>query len=112
MEEAIHRAENILENVLSNPELLSGILSMAGKLSAGLNLFSSKEAPAEEKAPLPPPAKQSEVRDESIKEPSRMQKHQKLIEALMLYVEDDKRQKLELMLKLLDVLAFAGTLRG
>ena len=41
-----------------------------------------------------------------------MQKHQKLIEALMLYVEDDKRQKLELVLKLLDVLAFAGTLRG
>ena len=41
-----------------------------------------------------------------------MGKHKKLVEALMLYVGEEKRPKLELVLKILDIVELAEGLRG
>lgn len=100
--------DKLFSNLLSNPELLSGVMSMAGKLTEGLSLFPKAEGtPAEDKAVssnLPVPREGGRR--------SEMTRHKKLVEALMLYVGEEKRPKLELVLKILDIVELAEGLRG
>lgn len=114
MQEQGFALENLFSNLMANPELLSGVLSMAGKLTQGLGLFQKEEgqnetaaerASAVETAALPAPSESRPRRHE-------MGKHKKLVEALMLYVGEEKRPKLELVLKILDIVELAEGLRG
>lgn len=96
--------DGLLSSLMTNPELLGSVLSMAGKLSEGISSLSKSESepPKEENALLPAPlAKKSD-----------MHKHKKLVEALMLYVGEEKRPKLELVLKILEIVELAEGLRG
>ena len=118
-----NHVDSILQNVMANPALLSTVLSMAGKMSESLGLFSkgsSKEPPSDA---LPVIAGEEEEKkdgkeDKEVfsddREPNRprMTKHKKLVEALMLYVSEDRRPKLELVLKILDIVELAEGLRG
>lgn len=121
--------DKLIQNVMSHPEMLKSAFEIAGKLSengalgslfAGLNNTSSSENnaftppngdAAEEKAgeeaasvsaASPIPAKGAGKKD--------MTRHRKLLEALELYVSDDKRDKLELVIRLLDLWELAGNL--
>ena len=96
--------ENVLGNLMANPELLSGVLSMAGKLAQNLTP-PQKEEPQVVEALLPEPQAQHTKRHE-------MHKHKKLVEALMLYVGEEKRPKLEMVLKILEIVELAESLRG
>ncbi|MBQ7364938.1 MAG: hypothetical protein IJW46_05015 [Clostridia bacterium] len=120
MAESSWTIDSILQNVMANPELLSSVLSMAGKLSEGFSLFSGKddqekgEKEEDTRAVMgtndePDMPLKREVREN--KRESHMKKHKKLVEALMLYVDGDRRGKFELVLKLLDILELAEELR-
>ncbi len=101
--------DGILGNLMANPELLSSVLSMAGKLAEGFSgVAKSESAPPEEAAALLP-APSSAV---SHGKRGDMHKHKKLVEALMLYVSEDKRPKLEMVLKILEIVELAEELRG
>lgn len=119
--ESSFQLEGILGNLVSNPELLSSVLSMAGKLAEGFSSASKSEsaegfssAPKSEgaagdevKALLPAPASATPHSKKGD-----MHKHKKLVEALMLYVREEKRPKLEMVLKILEIVELAEELRG
>lgn len=122
MADSGNHVDSILQNVMANPALLSTVLSMAGKMSESLGLFSkgsSKEPPSEA---LPVIAGEEEKKDGKEEKEvfsddreakgARMTKHKKLVEALMLYVSEDRRPKLELVLRILDIVELAEGLRG
>ena len=114
-------ADSILETVLKNPALLSMLTSVAAKFSGGLLPFAdqeNREDKEEEVKKEEALAKESvAVSNDTVKKADqngrgRMEKHKKLIEALMLYVDEDKRPRLVMVLKLLDLLEFAEGLGG
>lgn len=119
--------DRMLQNLMSNPEMLKTAFEMAGKLSESGALGSllsglgssggtpeekappagnspaaeaSAEAGAEASTPVLPASKEHRRRD--------MSRHRKLLEALELYVSEDKRDKLELVIRLLDIVELAG----
>lgn len=104
--------DGILQSVMQNPEMLKSAMELATKLSdsGGLSsLFSQKEeAPAEKEAEetLAVAPIRSEVR-----KPSDMRRHRKLLEALSLYVSDDKRDLFDLILKLFDIVELTGHMK-
>ena len=87
---------------------LAGKLSSSGALSS---LFSSQE----KEEPAPETEKKSTTQAVVAKpkgKPSAdLWRHRKLIEALSLYVSEDKREKFELVLKLFDLMELAGNLK-
>ena len=97
--------DNLLGIFKENPELLSGVMSMAGKLAGGLGNLSHSEPSSEDAPLLPVPSEKGQKKAE-------MHKHKKLIEALMLYVSEEKRPKLEMVLKMLEIVELAESLRG
>lgn len=106
--------DRILQNVMQNPEMLKGALDLAGKLSSSgalSSLFSSQE----KEEPAPETEKKSTTQAVVAKpkgKPSAdLWRHRKLIEALSLYVSEDKREKFELVLKLFDLMELAGNLK-
>ncbi len=113
MDEKALNLDGILQSVMQNPEMLKSAMELAGKLSQSGSLTSlfpqkEEEAPAEPKAKETvalAPAK-SEVRKQSD-----MWRHRKLLEALSLYVSEDKRDKFELILKLFDLMELAGYMK-
>ncbi len=111
MSESIENG-GILGTFLKNPEMLSGILSLAGNLSKSMSLFSppSEESFAEEE-PIEAVSDEERVPQDKVSD-GMMNKHKKLVEALMGYVGEDKRPKLELVLKILDIVSLAEGLRG
>lgn len=103
--------DGILSNLMENPELVSSVLSMAGRLAEGFSRSAgasppSKEEPTEQAAALLPAPSSSQGKR------SDMHKHKKLVEALMLYVGEEKRPKLEMVLKILEIVELAEGLRG
>ena len=106
--ESSFQLDGLLSGLLSNPELLSSVLSMAGKLAEGFSgAVKSESAPVEEAAALLPAPSAALSRSKHD-----MHKHKKLVEALMLYVSEDKRPKLEMVLKILEIVELAEGLRG
>lgn len=101
--------DGILQSVMQNPEMLKSAMELAGKLSesGGLSsLFAPKEeahvsVKSEESMALAPVT--SEVR-----RANDMQRHRKLIEALSLYVSEEKRDMFDLILKLFDIMELAN----
>ena len=106
--ESNFQLDGLLSSLVSNPELLSGVLSMAGKLAEGVSGFNVNKGadtpPSVEKPSLLPAPVEGKRSD--------MHKHKKLVEALMLYVSEEKRPKLEMILKILEIVELAETLRG
>ena len=106
--ESNFQLDGLLSSLVSNPELLSGVLSMAGKLAEGVSGFNGNKeteaSPSVEKKALLPAAVEGKRGD--------MHKHKKLVEALMLYVSEEKRPKLEMILKILEIVELAEALRG
>ena len=104
--------DGILQSVMQNPEMLKSAMELVGKLSEGgglSSLFSQKEAPpaekeAEETLAVTP------VRSEARKSGD-MWRHRKLLEALSLYVSDDKRDLFDLILKLFDIVELTNHMR-
>ena len=100
--------EGLLSNLMTNPELLSKVLSMAGKLAEGVSGFNVNQG-----ADTPPSVEKSELLPAPVEgKRSDMHKHKKLVEALMLYVSEEKRPKLEMILKILEIVELAEALRG
>lgn len=107
--ESSFQLEGLLGNLMANPELLNSVLSIAGKLAEGLTGFAKNEEPPSEEAPplLPAPSP-----CDAPHKKGDMHKHKKLVEALMLYVSEEKRPKLEMVLKILEIVELAEALRG
>jgi len=104
--------DGILQSVMQNPDMLKSAMELATKLSDGgglASLFSQKEdSPAEPKAEetlaIAP------IRNEGRKQ-NDMWRHRKLLEALSLYVNDDKRDLFDLSLKLFDIVELTGHMK-
>ena len=105
--------DGILQSVMQNPEMLKSAMTLAGKLSESGSLsalFSSKEeensekAEAEETVALAPAKGELRRRDD-------LWRHRKLLEALSLYVSEDKREKFDLLLRLFDLVELAGNIK-
>lgn len=124
--------DRMLQKVMSNPEMLKSAMEIAGKLSesgalgsllsglggapeekadsgasfAGKNSAGERDADpegapeAEHASVILPTGKAGRRRD--------IARHRKLLEALELYVSEDKRDKLELVIRLLDIVELAG----
>lgn len=97
--------DGILQNIMQDPKLLQSAMALAKGLSGSVGEQSFEEKPTEEKTA----AKELIPRE---KEVSGGQKHnlhrqRKLLEALCLYVDERKRGKLEIILRLLDLVEFA-----
>jgi len=106
--ESSFQLEGLLGNLMANPELLSSVLSMAGKLAEGFSSApKSENTPSEAAALLPAPSSSA-----SHGKRGDIHKHKKLVEALMLYVSEEKRPKLEMVLKILEIVELAEELRG
>ncbi len=104
--------DGILQNVMQNPEMLKSAMELAGKLSEGgglSSLFAQKEDSPAEKAAEETLAV-APVRSE-VRKPSDMWRHRKLLEALSLYVSDDKRDLFDLILKLFDIVELTGHMK-
>ena len=108
--------DGILQSVMQNPEMLKGALSLAQTLSSSgaLNgLFSQSDAEeAPKEAPKETPTIQSEepracVAVSGANHRKDTMRHRKLIEALCLYVSEEKREKLGLLLRLLEWMELA-----
>ena len=106
--------EGILQGVLANPKLLTGAMELAAKLTAPTDspppaeTFASARggetgALTYEKAV--PASSQGERRGKGD-----MKRHKKLLEALALYVSEDKRDKIELMIKALELFELAESM--
>ena len=106
--------DGILSDFMAKPELVSSVLSMAGKLAEGFSAMSA--APSGENAPTSSQKASALLPAPSESSPSHhrgdMHKHKKLVEALMLYVSEEKRPKLEMVLKILEIVELAEGLRG
>ena len=127
--------DGLLQSVMSNPEMLKSAMELAGRLSenGGLQgLFAQggeeKDASAEHTAQNGRPewesasqgggedhGKQQETKNENAvlplsasKRRRDMERHRKLLQALALYVNEEKRGKFELVIRLLDLMDFAG----
>ena len=99
--------DGILQSVLQNPEMLQSAMALAGKLSedgALSSLFSPKEEVVAEET-------RAVVAKREGKKPNDMWRHRKLLEALSLYVSEDKRDTFDLLLKLFDLVELAGNLK-
>lgn len=131
-------SEDLVKNLLNNPELLKNAVEMAGALSesgaldgllSGLGrAMGSGSAPegensphrggetaeggtsaghshaAEAASPLPAGVGRGFGRD--------IARHKKLLQALCLYMEGERKEKLEFVIRLLEILELAGGLRG
>ena len=116
MEDKALNLDGILQNVMQNPEMLKSAMDLASRFSAGGGLSSllslggqevssdKKEMPAEREALAVSP------RGEVVKA-NDMQRHRKLIEALSLYVSEDKRDLFDLILKLFDIIEIANHIK-
>ena len=102
--------DGILQSVMQNPEMLKGVMELAGKLSANGSLSSLLSSDKEEAAPEETESLAVVAKPE-VKKTNDMARHRKLLEALSLYVSEDKREKFELLLKLFDLMEFAGYLK-
>ena len=106
--ESSFQLDGILSSLAANPELLTSVLSMAGRLAGSFSASSAKEeepSDTEAAALLPAPSSAERRRGD-------MHKHKKLVEALMLYVSEEKRPRLEMILKILEIVELAEELRG
>ncbi len=128
--------DGILESVLSNPEMLRGAMTLAKSLASS-GAFSATKAGESEKeraydgatesdngrellsgtylGDMPPSKSLSSVHEDA-KGRKESQKpadtrHRKLLEALALYMDEEKRGKMELIIRLLDLLELAGNMR-
>ena len=110
MEEKALNFDGILQSVMQNPEMLKSAMELAtkfsssGGLSSLLSLGGKEEAPAEQEALAITP--RSEVKSQND-----MWRHRKLIEALSLYVSEDKRDLFDLVLKLFDIMEIASHIK-
>ncbi len=112
----------ILKSVMENPETLKEAMGLAAKLSqSGLfeGVFSGKEEFGEKEDIESDKIKKDDASEEggytelAFKSQYKKQgqgdisKHKKLLEAICLYVSDDKKEKIGLVIKILDVLESA-----
>ena len=110
MEEKALNFDGILQSVMQNPEMLKSAMELATKLSSSgglsslLSLGNKEEAPAEQETLAITP--RSEVKPQND-----MWRHRKLIEALSLYVSEDKRDLFDLVLKLFDIMEIASHIK-
>lgn len=110
--------DKLLQNVLNNPEMLKNAVELAGKLSENGALSSlfgdlKKESPpktevTQEKKDETPPSDSAVLPTEGDGSKRDISRHRKLLQALELYVSDDKRDKLELVIRLLDLWELAS----
>lgn len=112
--------DGILQSVMQNPEMLKSAMELAGKLSEGGGLSSllslggsdtpaeQQEAPEEKEAEqtlaIAPAKSEKKVQND-------MWRHRKLIEALSLYVSDDKRDLFDLIIKLFDIVELTNHIK-
>lgn len=110
--------DGILQSVMQNPEMLKSAMALAGKLSEGgalSALFSPQEdAEAEETvalAQVPPAKSEAPPAKGDVRKRDDLWRHRKLLEALSLYVSEDKRDKFDLLLRLFDLVELAGNIK-
>lgn len=119
MDEKALNLDGILQSVMQNPEMLKSAMELAGKLSESGSLSSlfspqEKNSPKEEEEPAETEAEQTVAlapTRSGVRKPNDMWRHRKLLEALSLYVSEDKRDKFELLLKLFDIMELAGYMK-
>ena len=108
--------DGILQSVLQNPEMLKSAMELATKLSAGGGLSSllslgGAEPAAEAETESPKAAVEASralAPKNEMRKQSDMWRHKKLLEALSLYVREDKRDLFDLILKLMDIVELAN----
>lgn len=102
--------DGILQSVLQNPEMLKSAIELAGKLSEGdglSSLFSPKTEEPTEEVKAEAVESHAVIAKAETRKSGDMWRHRKLLEALSLYVSEDKRDKFELILKLFDFIELA-----
>lgn len=120
--------DGILSTVLSNPEMMKSALELAKGLSQNGGtqaLFGSGSRTTDAREDREDNEKQNDKthavgndrevlsllpQGEAVRKKQQTGRHRKLLEALSLYMDEGKRDKLELVIRLLDLMEFAGNM--